>query len=93
MVTTNMYEAQLFWDAQDPGAAGWLLRYRDQDGIEQSAPLEGVEDRDASIEALADHVVGCAPQAATGQIRVCRGDRDTGIIHLVGGEIYSWRAV
>ena len=46
--------AKLFWDAQDPGNAGWWLRYTDAAGTEQGAAIDGTED--ATTEELAAEV-------------------------------------
>lgn len=88
--TTEINEAQLYWDDQDHSNAGWWLRYRDSTGQEQGTEIEG--DEDASTEELA---AACAAElpGREGDIRVIRDGVRRGRITLRGDEAPDWRTL
>lgn len=88
---TSFNSAQLYWDDQDPKHTGWVLRWRDARGHTESAAIG--EDEDASLETLAHQAADCAPDGATGEIAVFRGDVKRGRITLRDGAIEGWRAL
>ena len=95
MTTKNLNEAQLYWDNQDAAAAGWWLRYRDENGAQQGRGILGVED--ASLHDLAEQVEHELARAdmlsvREGAIKVFRGDRHTGTIRIADGEV-EWKAL
>lgn len=98
MTTTNetteissFGNAQLYWDDQDPTNVGWVLRWRDERGDEIA--FEVGCDKSADLEALASEVALCAPEGATGDIAVYRGDRKSARISICDGAIMGWRAL
>lgn len=86
----ELNNAQLFWDDQDSATAGWTLRFRDEAGDEVTAEVDG--DKDETTEALANAVTAAAPDSATGEIHVYRGDAKRGQIVLAGGLVRGWSA-
>lgn len=88
---TNFNSAQLYWDDQDAKNTGWVLRWLDARG--QTETSEIGETEDAGLETLAHQAADCAPERATGDITVFRGDRPAGRISLRDGSISGWRAL
>ena len=87
---TTITAAQLFWDAQDPSAAGWWLRYTDAAGTEQGDAIDG--DEDAGTEELAARVAASLVDH-TGRVVVIRGERPRGWIDVADGAVANWSAV
>lgn len=89
-ITITIDQAQIFWDDQDPKAAGWWLRYY-LNGTEDGCPIDA--ERDAGHEDLAPLVAAALDFA--GRVDVAtylRGDQRTGRITVAGGEVVDWRA-
>lgn len=88
-LTTEISEAQLYWDAQDAKNAGWFLRYRDSRGTEQGLEIEA--EQDATTAELAELVA--AADVGDGEIIVFRGHERRGSIKVEDGKVLAWRAL
>ena len=82
--------AQLFWDDQDPKAAGWWLRYTDAAGTEQGAAIDGTED--ATTEELAAEVAASL-SGMSGRVVVLRGEQRRGWVDVADGAVANWSAL
>lgn len=82
--------AQLFWDDQDPKAAGWWLRYTDAAGTEQGAAIDGTED--ATTEELAAEVAASL-SGMSGRVVVLRGEKRHGWVDVADGAVANWSAL
>lgn len=89
--TSSFNDAQLYWDGQDPSNAGWVLRWTDESGNENTVEVGGMAG--TSIEALAHAAVRCAPASAVGDIAVYRGDAKSARISICDGTVMGWRAL
>lgn len=89
--TTEITNAQLFWDSQDRNNTGWCLRFRDGHGTETSYAIDG--DEDESTETLAALVAAAFDAPVTGKVTVYRHEEKRGSITLVDGEVSTWRAL
>lgn len=78
--------AQLYWDDQDPRAAGWYLRYR-VNGTEEGTAIDGAEDDSTEdlAQRVADHL------DTYGRVTVRIGEGTGRRCTVDGGKVVDWR--
>lgn len=89
MSAPTVDRAEVYWDDQGPGNAGWWLRYH-VDGTEDGCEIDG--DEDDSTETLAASVAIELASYGAVVVKVIRGEQPRGRISVDGGEVTDWRA-
>ena len=97
MTAATIENARIWWDDQDPQAAGWWGSYYEHRNATEMAvehQIDSIEaDEDESVEKLAPQVAAALDHLGRVTVTVMGGDVPRGRIVVDGGEVVEWRAL